>query len=565
MYHYQTDESTNLTGEIRARRALNENKTNLLWTPVRKLYRAPLPPGFSQFPSCKIILIIVLLHRIHIYSSFNFVVGLTAARRNISNITNEDSTVTAQLFLSCARLLAPVAGMMADMYVPRVKMLSLCFFSSFIGSAIQSMFHTLYENKIGYIQDYAYFIVHGIALTLIAVGSSGAYALLVPVGVDQMEGANETRLKSYFSWHYWFINLGVVFVAGKFFINMEGYLKWQRPYIHLISSYTATLSIWLALIILVLSSSFGLVQRNKPPKGTPLTQVVGVFNCAVRNKYTKKRERNYVKHSFFEYALVENNGRYSYGQVQDVKTFFKILGVLVCLIWYFGVDNLYNTIFPLQATEISGADDNFDSTRTIFFSVCLTIMLVLPLIEFLRLSCNKFHFGFKRILHKILIGVVLGFFAIIIALSINLVYYFGDVHGTDNAIIIPQTIIIALSECFAFVGAMEFVYAQAPHQMIGLLFGIFQSVIGIGYYIPTIMYYILQRITSCYDNLHCGQCLIHWPPCFHISKPKSLNFAYYCVFAVFTIVYIILMVCVAKCYKRRERQKIEVWPKADNF
>ena len=561
MYQHQTNESTRLTQELRIRPP-EGGETNSVVKIFSKLYRTPLPPGFSQFPSCKIILLIVLLHRLHVYSCFNFVVGLTATRNHTTylhiNITNEDSTVTAQLFLSCARLLSPITGMVADMFVPRVKMMSFCLFVSFIGSLIQSSFHTVYETGIVQIPDVVYYTVHVTALIFLAIGSSGAYALLVPVGVDQMEGASETRLKSYFTWHFWFINLGALVAAAKYLNPSNNYSDLHRSYVHLASSYLATLSIWLALVILKISNNFGLIQKNKPPRGTPLKEVVGVIKCAYTNKY-KKHEDGFATKAWFDHALVENGGKYSYAQIQDVKTFFKILGVLISLIWYFGVDNLYNSIFPLQGAELSQANDNFESTEVIFFADCLTLLLVLPIIEMVRIWFNKLYFGFKRILNKVPIGIIFGFLAILIALSLNIAFN-GHSQKISIAVIIPQTVCIALSECFAFVGTMEFVYAQSPHQMIGLLFGVFQSIIGIGYYIPTIIYYILQRISNCYDGNNCRECLVYWPSCF-LFKGPSLNYVYYTVYAIITFGYIFLFIFVLKCYKRRERQRIEVWPK----
>ena len=401
MARERTSLLTDLTHEQRAIQTYPGTGTNRILTPFRMLYRAPFPPGFSKFPACKIVLFLVLLHRVHIYSSFNFVVGLTATRGFHSD-SHEDSTITAQLFMSCARLLAPISGIIADIYIPRAKMVSICLFLSLIGSSIQSIFHSIYELGVTQISPYTYYSVHSIALVLLTIGSSGVYALLVPVGVDQMEGASEMRLKSYFSWHYWAINIGAALAAGRYFI----YATNNNDKITLLaSSYLSTLSVWLGLLVLMLSLHFRLLQRNRPPGGTPLKQVLGVTSCAISTRYSHRREREYVSLRLFDYALAENRGRYSYEQVQDVKTFYKITFVLLCMTWYFGVDNLYNTIFPLQGAELSKGENNFVSTEVIFLSDCITIFLLIPLIE---LSRNQFkiQFGFKRILSRIVLGVV---------------------------------------------------------------------------------------------------------------------------------------------------------------
>ena len=545
---------SDLSQERRPTQTSNGTETNCILTPFRKLYRAPFPPGFSRFPGCKIVLLLVLLHRLHIYSSFNFIVSLTATR-NDSNIY-EDSTVTAQLFMSATKLLAPFSGIIADIYIPRAKMVSMCFAISFIGSSIQSIFHSIYELKLVPISSYLYYSIHAIALCLLTVGSSGVYALLVPVGVDQMEGASEMRLKSYFSWHYWSINIGAGLAAGRYFI----YATHKNDILTLLaSSYLSTVSVFLALVVLTVSLHFGLLQRNMPPGGTPLIQVLGVTTCAVSSRCSHRGERSYYPIGLFDYALTENKGRYSYEQVQDVKTFYKIIFVLICMTWYFGVDNLYNTIFPLQGAELSEAENNFGSTKVIFLTSCVTILLLLPLIEIFR-NRLKCRFGFKKILNKITLGIVFSFAAILVALSLNLVTYFRSDFTPDITVIIPQTILIAVSECIAFVGTMEFVYAQSPYQMIGFIFGIFQSLIGVGSYFPTAMYYILQKISNCYDIKNCTSCLVHWPPCFR-QEGVSLDFVYYAVYALLTLLYILFMFCLAICYKRRERQRIEVWPR----
>ena len=533
-----------------------ETETNCLIKPFRMLYRVPFPPGFARFPACKIVLLLVLLHRLHIYSSFNFIVSLTATR--ISGNNSEDSTVTAQLFMSCTRLLAPISGIIADMYIPRAKMVSISFFISFIGSSIQSLFHSIYELDIVYIPTYLYYSIHSLAICLLTVGSSGVYALLVPVGVDQLEGASEMRLKSYFSWHYWCINIGAAFAAGRYFIYATNY---DDRITLLASSYLATVSVWLALVLLMLSLHLKLVQKNKPPGGTPLKQVLGVSYCAITTRYCHREERDYVSRRICDYAIEENGGRYSYEQVQDVKTFYKIVFVLLCMTWYFGVDNLYNTIFPLQGAEISGALNNFSSTQVIFLTDCMTILFLIPLIELFRNRNNRFRFGFKKILNKIVLGIVFSFGAILVALALNLVNYNFN-HNLNIAAIIPQTMLIAISECIAYVGIMEFVYAQSPYQMIGSVFGLLQLIIGVGSYLPTAIYYLLQIISNCYGNHNCGNCYIHWPLCFNT---KTLDFVYYVVYAAFTFVYILFMVCLAFCYKRRERQRIDVWPETNNF
>ena len=532
---------------------------------LRKIYNIPFPPGFRQFPSVKLVLLMVLLHRIHLYSTFNFILGLTATRGTNSTI-GEDSTVTAQVFVSSALFISPLPGLIADKYVPRAKMILICFLLSFIGSSIQSIFHSLFELSVISISPYLYYSIHAIALCLLTVGSSGVYALLVPVGVDQMEGASEMRLKSYFSWHYWSINIGAGLAAGRYFI----YATHKNDILTLLaSSYLSTVSVFLALVVLIVSLHFGLLQRNMPPGGTPLIQVLGVTTCAVSSRYSNRGERSYYPIGLFDYALTENKGRYSYEQVQDVKTFYKIIFVLICMTWYFGVYNLLYSVYPVQAMRVSGAEDTFFANLILFFSDCSTIIIILPLFELIRWKCKFVHFSFPKILYKFQVGIFFGLLSILFALTINTSSYFqviSTVNKTNNStslptlvrlpLFIPQSVLIGISECFSTVGSMEFVYAQSPHQMKGIIFGFLQCLTGLGFYFPTLIYQIMENIGSCPPVYNCTYCLVIKGEC---EANESMDYVYYSVYAVLTLVYFLLFLFVAKFYQRRERQRIEVW------
>ena len=147
-------------------------------------------------------------------------------------------------------LLDPLPGLIADVYFPRTQVISFCLLLSFIGSSIQSLFLTIYELNIVDVPAVVYWVVHIPAVIFLILGSSGIFALLLPVGLDQMEGAGEAKLKSYFNWHYWVGNFGYLFAFGRYIIYTPSF----SDRIQLLgSSYTATLSIFLALILLKLS------------------------------------------------------------------------------------------------------------------------------------------------------------------------------------------------------------------------------------------------------------------------------------------------------------------------
>ena len=525
---------------------------------LRYVYRFPFPPFYHQFPSVKIIFIILFLHRIHFYSIFNFINHLDSIR-GVNTHVNEYSAGTSQAVVSASILLSPLPGLVADKYFPRIQVISFCLLLSFIGSSIQSMFHTLFELSIVPVPEPVYFLIHILAIVLLVLGSSGIFALLLPVGLDQMEGAGESKLKSYFNWHYWIGNFGYLFAFGRYIIYTDS--LWDRLDL-LGSSYLATLSIFLALVVLKVSTMLNLLQWNKPV-GTPLRQILGVVYWGFRNKRDHRSESRYSQLSLFDYAAKENGGRFYYDEIFDVKTFLKILFVILNMTWYFGVYNLLNTEFPLQGRKVSCAKDSFSASFVISFGDCLVIAILLPFFELFRWKFNRI--GFTKILYKFQLGATFALIAVLCAFIVNIILFATkftcSMESTDSLnlpIILPQMIFIGLSECFAWVGAMEFVYAQSPHNMKGFTFGILQSITGIGWFIPNIVYFILFQVSSCGSS--CNTCAVHVPKCF---TETTLDFVYYTVFLVITTVYVVVFWLISCCYKRRERQRIENWPEGN--
>ena len=520
---------------------------------TRILYRFPFPPGFAQFPGVKIIFLILFLHRLHFYSIFNFIDNLLAIRDTDTKI-NEYPGDTAQAITSASILLAPLPGLIADIYFPRTQVISFCLVLSFIGSSIQSMFHTVYELNIVEVPPPVYWIIHIPAIILLILGSSGIFALLVPVGLDQMEGAGEAKLKSYFNWHYWVGNFGYFFAFGRYIIYTPSF----SDRIQLLgSSYLATFSIFLALIILKISLTTNLLQWNQPV-GTPISQISGVVCNGFRNKRT--RQSNYARLSLFDYAASENGGKFTYEEVFDVKTFFKILFVIWSMTWYFGMYNLLNTEFPAQGRKLSCAGDSHISSIFVSFGDCFTVAIVLPIFELFRWKFRKV--GFTKILYKFQFGLICGLFAIFCAWVLNmyttlskLVCPYDQETLSHLAWILPQTIFIGLSECLAWIGAMEFVYAQSPHHMKGFIFGILQSITGIGWFFPNILRFFLLKISDCKNS--CGTCLLHESDCDHVV---TLDYVFYTIFLLVSLAYVVVFWVIACLYKRRQRQRIEQWP-----
>ena len=537
-------------------------------------------PGFRQFPGLKICLIISLLHKLHLYSTFLFIDNLQDVR-NVSsfNLHNdsipsipinqtpcegvnpeephfaiENTKVVASVFMAFVYLLAPVPGFLADRYFSRHRTVLTCLLLCMIGSLIQSVFHTYYEQlRMGHgeLSDYIYYIIHFGSIVLLVCGSTGVVALLVPLGVDQMEGASEQTIKSYFNWHYWAGNMGGLLAPGGYFIYKS---TESGRYLLLFGSYIATLSMAIAVVIFIISLFCNILQKHKPV-GSPISKIASVVRSATRGYREEKEE--YDRKSLLDYAVGDKKGRQSFEVVDDVKTFFRMTAVFGFMIWYFGTYNLLTTVFPQQGQALTCSKNSFFAGCFIVLADGLAVSIAIPIMEFVR---KKYYtIRITKILYKFLIGVLLSLAALYFAWLTDMIrYYTGFLECTAggkelpmsgmfliNAILLPQIILIGVSEAFSMVSAIEFVYAQAPHDMKGFLFGLMNFFTGLGFYNPTILYTILWGITcDPIRNVSCQFCMVYESSCF--LNYQTPSFMYFLLFAVITTLYAPIMYLVAE-------------------
>ena len=466
--------------------------------------------------------------------------------------------------------LGPLPGILADKYFGRPKVLSFSFLLCFLGSCVQSLFHTLFELDIHgiYIDRGLYYTIHFPVVIILILGSSGVAALLLPYGVDQMEEAGEGIMKPYFYWFFWFINFGSLLSFGHYL----AYTPKDSFYL-LSSSYLATIASFLAVVTFKFSRSFDVLHRG-PNIGTPLRKIYNVTKSSLRIFYYRRDEINeYESIALLDYAKLQHYGRARFEDVEDVKTFYRIVIVLASLFGYFSLYHLQTHMYILQAEELIRDTSSYSSSLAIGLTDSFIVILVVP---FVLLISRSSRFYFFKILYRVELGICLALLSVLCANVVGISMYLrGDadkqcVHlgePTANCLMtvlllamLPQTVLMSLSQIFAIVGAYEFVYAQSPGDMKGFTFGILNTVNGVNSYTPTLVRYIMLAASHCpqthNQTLQCSSCTVADKYCYFY---KNNDFVYFLLFALFALFYTFYFLFVAMKYKRRERQQIERW------
>ncbi|XP_036762816.2 solute carrier family 15 member 5 [Manis pentadactyla] len=228
-------------------------------------------------------------------------------------------------------LLTPVfAGWLADVCLGRNKLVYICLFLHFLGTALLSVVafplgefcigsHHMINNIPKKEQNRLFYV----ALLTICLGIGGTRAIVCPVGAYSLrEHGSQTRM-SFFNWFYWIMNLNATIV----FLGISYIQHWAWTLVLLIPFMSALM----ALITLHMIH-YNLIY--KPEKCCSLLTVFGVFInalkiCCLRYCHPGGDVKNWLDH-----AKGKNGGCYSELHVEDTKFFFTLLPLFIFQLLY---------------------------------------------------------------------------------------------------------------------------------------------------------------------------------------------------------------------------------------
>ena len=539
----------------------------------RLITKIPIPRNSEKFPQVKIILILVAIERFALYSVINFQLNLAETgllddiclRKNWSG--QEDSVLT----YVCSFLFAPIAGLLADWKFGRHRVFSFGLLMQFIGySSLGILFsNQLFDNAT---VCSVFYIFYYLSLLIIVIGCSSFNAVIIPYGVDQMREASViTTIPSYFHWYYFFINLGSFFALGGLDHNendLRGRLMtFSNVFVAIILSF-------IALLMFKISSMIGWLIPS-PPQGNPVAKIYKVVTNAINNRIDKNKHIDVYqkKKPILDYAKFSNGGKFTFEQVEDVKTFFSMLLVLFSLIWYYFQDFLDVHLYILQG---DGFFYNYNSRVPLYISKIgpITSMVTIVILEYTNLG-RKLYRVLPRILHRFIIGFPLAILSVLFATIIEYVHKFpcitASIHSNASSLIptltthhyylaylqVFQYSILSMSEVLVTVGSIEWVYAQSPEYLRAFTYGIFESVIGIGTLIP-FLFFIALKFLTCGDAESgdwCPHCWVYTPECVTNRYCYSSYYSFTVILAV-SVLSVVIFLLISCWYTPRLRQKL---------
>ena len=425
---------------------------------------------------------------------FNFLVMNALALLLIYWSYNNNGIIASVIGMS---LIVPIAGWLADVRIGRFKVIYGSVWIMWSTSVLLTLSAVLAKFIDGY--DIANEKIMTVLLVILAIGLGAYLTSIVQFGLDQLSDASTLELKSFIIWYI------CTFLTGSTLMFFLASCASEQYRIFLIVLLCFCLS--LALVLLLLCHQW---LTKEPVTRNPLKLIYKVIKYAINTKRPQQRSAfTYCEDelpSRIDFGKMKYGGPFTTEQVEDVKTVMRITPFLLIVGALPGgifVVNYYtNKFIGLPITQFR----QYVSYSKVFLSKCyleatyahassIYFLLLVVLNETLIYPlCHRCVTKIES-LHKVIIGVLLGIARIVIVVLMvynvvsrqnfimesnmneTVVCLFQASHGVlrnnfRSQLIVLPNVINCLFVLMVYSGTVEFLAAQVPYSMKGLMIGL---------------------------------------------------------------------------------------------
>ena len=481
-------------------------------------------------------------------------------------------------------LLYPIIGFLSDLGCSRFKVVIVSFGLALFSVLIVYVFVFLYlvitiGDYYELMQQYTpvTFIIGGITGFTMFLGFAGYQANFIQLGLNQHISAPSEELALFVHWAMWAYNLGRC-------ITVVAY----RPYECFDVSIAAKiiiisiplLVIIFFILVLVVSGVKHRWFETELRQQNPFKTIVRVLLFARRNKHPLRRSAftysSDKKYTRLDFAKEIFGGPFTTEQVEDTKAFFKILAVLFSLGPVFAVNVASSymglTIFGFHAGSVHSVNNSMG-----FLGSCSSWVLVwsgnLKYISGAVLFPIYMWFIFSYLRNRVPkmfvrlgAGIVMYLLGNLSLLTIDLVghslynkhnsntgeeeslcmfHYNGissrhlDMHWS---VMVLPSVLLGIGPLVIMTTSLEFISAQSPHFMKGLIIGLLFAIVGLFQLIGAV-----ALVPFSVENFWATASMIKEPPV------TNCGFGYLLFTSVVAFTGLVSFVIVAKKYTYRVR------------
>ena len=425
-------------------------------------------------------------------------------------------------------LLYPLLGWLSDVYFTRYKVIRLAFIIMIIVeiAGIIVFIPTLWDINLFYNRISSTILIilafPGILAIVLSLGFFQANA--IQFGMDQLSEGSSYQLSSFIHWYYWSNYVGhfvlYLMLAGITVFNsnysINGGIKLPYPR----SDYVVNRFVFSVILLQLILAVVGLIVliRYKKrltiekPGHNPLKLIYKVLKYAWKHKFPENRSAfTYWENDIpprIDLGKNKYGGPFTTEEVEDTKSFFHIFLLLFSILGFHLSGRGYTTVQKLMMLECPNTwlliliGDPMNLTTIVIFTG-------IPLYQLINARYRQRYIPniFKRMglglfccLLKVIIEIVLQATQKIYATehcqNIYPLFYCYQSISHDNSsyvdhctpgnsiflilLVVPQ-ILQGLSFLLVFMSAIEFICAQAPLRLKGLLIGLWYASLSVHY------------------------------------------------------------------------------------
>ena len=375
-------------------------------------------------------------------------------------------------------ILYPLTGWLADTYCGRYKAIKcgMCvmWIASVLFSLLEIFKYTIWKDES--------FVLNGVGLVIfiiMGIGLGWFQANILQFGIDQLIDASSADITSYINWYVW------TFFASEVVIQVTQKCGCCENDLKLMSTLVIPLCLSLALVSDFLFSKYLVIE---PVTYNPLKLLYSVLKYAMKNKYPRMRSAftywDDRRYSRIDLAKTIYGGPFTIEQVENVKTFFRILLIIGTVSPLIAVGYVHAEL--VNESISNAAFDNLsciDCFKKVAIALLGSVLVVffIPVYEFFIYPI----FWKKLLKLTYRTKFTIGMFCMQLHVIVYLIFYLAEkknrgksCQGVSSYSLDDYSlwlIILKVLECSAkillFGSALEFICAQSPYSMKGLLFG----------------------------------------------------------------------------------------------
>ena len=456
-----------------------------------------------------------------------------------------DGALTFLVSKGLAYLLYPVLGWLADVYLTRYKFVTASFVILLFCTLPLVVFTYLFWK----FEDllYVYLGAPFAALDLIGLGMFESTA--IQFGMDQMLEATSNHFSTFIHWFYWssvwgqiFTNLiykGIIYCFsqcrfdGTHALNNE---PEPNRYYHAYETFITTNTLYLLAVLQFVAASISILLLLWAKKHLvvteagqhPLKLMYNVLRYSWKHKCPERRSAfTYWEEDIprrIDLGKNKYGGPFTNEEVEDTKTFFRIVLLLVSLFGFHLSGQGYSLLDQLFRHQCPSSELIFTIDTNTFTS--LTIIVGIPVYRFVFVRYYSKYL--PNMLKRMGLGLLCCFIKELIIITIhatmtggqeclhdiddvpmnvcflqaskifinNTCFNFSALTNSNNEIcemnnvpfllVIIPSVLQGLSLLLVFMTALEFICAQAPLRLKGLLIGLWYAALAVTYLVVVI-------------------------------------------------------------------------------